>query len=156
MRDLIIFVIMVLAWAAMLLIDDLSTFGLMSLAWGTMALILVCWLLMKADYDKMSPEQRVAWRERFCLRCRRGGISTVVVFTIISIISLPFHYVLVSGIDIFPKEHLTFSNTVIDQSDIDRIIDRYNAASLFERVAITQEPLVRELRERGYITRSGE
>ncbi|HAL65138.1 MAG TPA: hypothetical protein DCP10_06190 [Bacteroidales bacterium] len=38
---------------------------------------------------------------------------------------LSFH-ILPDYLMIFPKEHLTFSNTFIYESDVDNLIDRYN------------------------------
>jgi hypothetical protein len=51
----------------------------------------------------------------------------------------------------FPKDHFSFSNTFIFQDDIDKLTDRYNNASFFEKQAINQEPLMRKLREKGII-----
>lgn len=61
--------------------------------------------------------------------------------------SLPFHYI-IDRLIVFPKDHLTFSNTLIFQDDIDKIIARYNNASYFEKLAIKQEPLYQELIEK--------
>lgn len=76
------------------------------------------------------------------------GLIVVAVFLIGA--TLPFHYILERGM-VFPKDHLTFSNTFITQRDIDNLIDRYNNASFFEKQAIRQEPLVRKLMEKGLI-----
>jgi hypothetical protein len=51
----------------------------------------------------------------------------------------------------FPKENLTFSNTFIFEENINKIINRYNNASLLEKQAIKQEPLYRKLMEKGII-----
>lgn len=73
----------------------------------------------------------------------------VVVFIFLGL-SLPFHYVPEKGM-MFPKEHLTFSNTIITSSDINELIERYNNASFIEKRAIREEPLVRKLMEKGLI-----
>ncbi len=66
-------------------------------------------------------------------------------------LTLPFHYV-PDRLMMFPKETLTFSHTFIMQSDIDRIIDRYNNAStIFEQQSIANEPLIRKLTEKALI-----
>lgn len=52
---------------------------------------------------------------------------------------------------VFPKDNLSFSNTYISQDDIDKLIERYNDASFFEKQAINQEPFVRKLMEKGII-----
>lgn len=69
---------------------------------------------------------------------------------IMLIATLPFHYVTASFM-VFPKENLTFSNTFIIPDDIDKLIERYNNASLYEKQLINQEPLVRKLKEKGLI-----
>ncbi len=63
---------------------------------------------------------------------------------------LPFHYI-PSRLMVFPKDNLTFSNTFITQKDIDKLVDRYNQASFFQKQAINQEPFVRKLMEKGII-----
>lgn len=73
------------------------------------------------------------------------GILAVILFIILSFHILPDHLM------IFPKEHLTFSNTFINKSDVDNLIDRYNNANFFEQQAIRQEPLARKLMEKGII-----
>jgi hypothetical protein len=40
---------------------------------------------------------------------------------------------------------MSLRNTIITKWDISKLIDRYNSASLFERVSIRQEPLFRAL-----------
>lgn len=51
----------------------------------------------------------------------------------------------------FPKNQITFSNTVLTDEDIEGLIKRYNDASLYERQAINNEPLMRKLKEKGII-----
>ena len=49
------------------------------------------------------------------------------------------------------KGHFTFSNTLIFQDDIDKIIKRYNSANFIERQVIRQEPLFKKLIEKKII-----
>ena len=63
---------------------------------------------------------------------------------------LPFHYI-PSRMMVFPKNSLTLSYTFITQSDIDKIVERYNDANLFEKQAMNNEPIVRKLMEKGII-----
>lgn len=77
-------------------------------------------------------------------------IWVVSIIFIIIILTLPFHY-LPDHLLVFPKENMTFSNTFIFKSDVDRIIERYNKASFFERNAMNNEPIVRKLKEKGII-----
>ena len=77
--------------------------------------------------------------------------KVLVVFTVIILgATLPFHYIPEHSM-IFPKDNLTFSNTYTSQEDIDKLIDRYNNASIFEKQAINQEPFMRKLMEKGII-----
>ncbi len=75
-----------------------------------------------------------------------GGVVVAILFFLLSFHIIPDYLM------IFPKEHLTFSNTFINKSDVDNLIDRYNDASLFEKQTIRQEPLMRKLIEKGIIT----
>ena len=65
-------------------------------------------------------------------------------------LTLPFHWSLDYG-TVFPKEHLTFNKTFFTNEDVSRIIERYNNANFIERQAISQEPFVRKLMEKGII-----
>lgn len=69
--------------------------------------------------------------------------------------SLPFHYI-PSKFMAFPKNTLTFSNTIITEEDIDNIIERYNNSNIFEQTALNNEPLIRKLREVGVLIDNGE
>jgi hypothetical protein len=79
------------------------------------------------------------------------GFITFVIIVLLA--TLPFHYVSYSGnFRVFPKDNLTFSNTIILQEDIDNITKRYYDASTgFEQLAIRQEPLFRKLVDHGII-----
>ena len=57
----------------------------------------------------------------------------------------------ISNIKAFPKDNMSLRNTFIFQDDIDKLIKRYNDASLLEKMSIRQEPLTRKLIEKGLI-----
>jgi hypothetical protein len=74
-----------------------------------------------------------------------------IIFSIIFIfLTLPFHYV-PSRLKVFPKNNLSFNYTIVTENDITKIINMYNNASLFQKQAINNEPLVRKLMEHGII-----
>lgn len=61
------------------------------------------------------------------------------------------------GIDIFAKSVPTFSNTFITAHDVDDVLKRYNNASIFEQLAMQNEPFVKLLFEKGILyNESGE
>jgi hypothetical protein len=86
----------------------------------------------------------------------RKYISYFIILSILLLISLPFHYLFEKSrhLSIFPKDHWTFSNTLISQSDIDKLIERYNNASFFEKRSIREEALTKKLMEKGLIIES--
>ena len=63
---------------------------------------------------------------------------------------LSFHIV-PSEFAIFPKDHFTFSNTIILQSDIDKIIDKFNDTDGLGRIIMLQNPLINKLYEKGIL-----
>ena len=73
----------------------------------------------------------------------------IILFSLV-FINLSFH-IIPSRFSIFPKDHFTFSDTFIFESDINNIIDRYNKASLMERQMILQNPLINKLFEKGIL-----
>ncbi len=80
-------------------------------------------------------------------------ISTVV---IIAIVTLPFHYYFGdNGFRVFAKTNLTFSYTFVTQDDIEKVISRYDKASLLEKQSIRNEPFVRKLMEEGLLIEKG-
>ena len=66
------------------------------------------------------------------------------------IATLPFHYV-PSRSRVFPKDHLTFSYTLITEDDIENLIKRYNEGSFFEKLSLQEDALVKKLLENGII-----
>jgi len=85
-------------------------------------------------------------------KSKRKQIAWAISAAVIVFIALGFHIAPEYGM-IFPKDRLTFSNTFITSKDVNDVIRRYNNASIFERYAIEQEPLVRKLLEKGMIGR---
>jgi len=80
-------------------------------------------------------------------------ISISGIFLIIIVLigaTLPFHYI-PSRLLAFPKDQLTFSNTFITEADIENIINQFNNASLFERVAMLNDPFLKKLKEKNII-----
>ncbi|MDR1180147.1 MAG: SAM domain-containing protein [Spirochaetales bacterium] len=68
------------------------------------------------------------------------------------ILALCFHvYFGDSGFEIFPKDHLTLSDTIITDSDIEKLIRSYNNANIFERNTMNSALLFKKLMEKGLI-----
>ncbi len=78
-----------------------------------------------------------------------GWLLTIVVLLLAT---LPFHYVFYDGIEIFPKDNFTFSNTFVTVEDIDILIKRHNEANFLDQASIRSESLHKKLMERGIIT----
>lgn len=70
-----------------------------------------------------------------------------ITFFVILFLTLSFH-VIPSRLTIFPKDHLSLSNTVIFESDVNKLISRYNNASVMERTIILQDPFINKLFEK--------
>lgn len=82
---------------------------------------------------------------------RRSYYGWLILIALVLGFSLPFHYV-PSTLMMFPKENLTFSNTIITQGDIDALIKRHNECNnIFQTLPIRNEPLLRKLMEHGLI-----
>jgi PKD repeat protein len=87
-------------------------------------------------------------------------ISYFIILSVLLLATLPFHYIIGNSyksilfpykIVVFTKDHWTFSNTFITQSDIDSLVKRYNDASYFEKLQIRDEPLTKKMMEKGII-----
>ncbi|NOZ35912.1 MAG: hypothetical protein GXO80_11515 [Chlorobi bacterium] len=81
---------------------------------------------------------------------RSGSKKLIIVIVIVVGLTLPFHYV-PSHLQVFPKNSLTFSHTFVSESDIDKLVEQYNNASFFEKLAIEKDPFFRKLTEKGII-----
>lgn len=80
--------------------------------------------------------------------------SSIIILSIIGLLifTLSFHIVLGSdAFTIFPKSYFTFSNSIITQSDINQLIDKYNNATLFERLSLQNDPFFKKLMEKELI-----
>lgn len=66
-------------------------------------------------------------------------------------LSLSFHYI-PGRMIIFPKESLSFQNTFVLDEDVEKLLERHNNASGFERVAIRNEYLYQQLLDLRVIT----
>ena len=78
-----------------------------------------------------------------------GWIITIIIALVIT---LPFHYVFYTGdFMVFPKNQITFSNTILTDEDINELVKRYNNSSIYEKQAMDTEPLIRKLREKGIL-----
>jgi hypothetical protein len=74
-------------------------------------------------------------------------ISGILLFALLSL-----HIISYKGdFFILTKNQLTYSNTFVNDDDIEALIERYNNASQGERVAMNSEPLMRKLKEKGII-----
>jgi len=78
-------------------------------------------------------------------------LKWVIAIVLFLSLTLPFHYV-PSHFRVFPKDNLTFSNTIITKRQIDIIIERHNNANYFEKLMIREEPLTKKLFEKGILT----
>lgn len=86
----------------------------------------------------------------------KGFPYVLVILIIIGIcVTLPFHYIEGSsgldGLKIFPKKSLTFSNTFISRTDLKNKIRQYNESSLYQRIALNQDPFIRALMDNNII-----
>ena len=83
-------------------------------------------------------------------KSKRPGLWYSLLFGIPIFFFLSFH-IIPSRLKVFPKDNLTFNNTIITEGDISELIKRYNNASFFEKAAIRNEALPKKLIEKGII-----
>jgi hypothetical protein len=91
--------------------------------------------------------------EEVALKLRKRN-NTILIMSLIGLLIflLTFHVFLGNdGIVVFPKSVYTFKNTIITQSDINQLIDKYNNASIFERLSIQNDPFFKMLMDKGLI-----
>jgi hypothetical protein len=65
--------------------------------------------------------------------------------------TLPFHYFPEQG-RILTKDHLTFANTIVTYKDMNKILQRFNEASAYEKEMILSDPWVIKLTRENFIT----
>jgi hypothetical protein len=56
-----------------------------------------------------------------------------------------------NGVTILPKSYFTFSNSIFTQSDVNQLIDKYNNATLFEKLSMQNDPFFKKLMEKELI-----
>lgn len=66
-------------------------------------------------------------------------------------LTLTFHFVPFT-FKAFPKEHMTFKNTIIFPNDIDKIIERYNNSSILQQNGMRNDSFIKTLFEEGLIS----
>jgi len=83
-------------------------------------------------------------------KAKRSYLGWIIFILIVLGLTLPFHYV-PAELRMFPKDHFTFKNTIITESDISELVERYNNANLLEKTAMNNDPYIQTLREHGLI-----
>jgi hypothetical protein len=79
---------------------------------------------------------------------KKLGIFAAIAVVIMLAATLPFHY-LWDHSKILMKDNLTLSNTFVTAKDLNKILDRFNEASLLEKEAILRDPWVIKLTKEG-------
>jgi len=80
--------------------------------------------------------------------------NSIIILSLIGLLvfTLSFHIFLGNdGFTIFPKSYFTFSNSIITQSDVNQLIDKYNNATLFERASMQNDPFFKKILEKELI-----
>lgn len=81
-----------------------------------------------------------------------------VIFGVIIILfiglTLPFHYLPQHG-KILMKANLTFKNTIVTNSDIERIVDQFNNANFMQQMQMRQDPFIKTLLDSGVMFEYG-
>ena len=76
-------------------------------------------------------------------------ILGIIVIILIGL-TLPFHYLPQHG-KILIKANLTFKNTIVTNSDIKNIVDRYNNGNFMQQAQMRQDPFIQTLLESGVL-----
>jgi hypothetical protein len=77
------------------------------------------------------------------------GFITLVIIVLLA--TLPFHYIFYGSLKVIPKDNFTFSNTIITEDDVSKIISRYNDENFIGKIGMRNEPLVKKLLENGIL-----
>jgi len=105
----------------------------------------------KKNADASTSTQQVESQQQIVVKKKNKAIKWIILLVIILGLILPFHYV-PSHLKVFPKDNFTFSYTIITQSDIDKLLERYNdCETIFQKQSISNELLFRKLSEKGLI-----
>ena len=128
--------------------------GLLTSFWGiSVLLILIVYIYILDVTSKKNKRSRDRESELNSQPTNKTPLYAVLgLIFILLFLTLPFHYILYKhNFAVFPKNQMTFSNTYLDDEDIDGLIKRYNDANIQEKQAMDAEPLMRKLREKGII-----
>jgi len=82
---------------------------------------------------------------------KNSYIKLAVAVIVVVALTLPFHYIIAPSFTVFPKDNLTFTNTFIFPSDINRMVEQYNHRGLTDVVLSKEDPLTKKLIEKGII-----
>lgn len=74
----------------------------------------------------------------------------IIVIVILLAATLPFHYAL-DYQKVFLKDSLSFNYTFITKEDVNKLLDKYNKASFYEKLTIRGDYIFRKLMEQGII-----
>jgi hypothetical protein len=86
----------------------------------------------------------------------KSGLIYLVIFVLLILFAtLPFHYYL-TNFKVFPKDHLTFSNTFITEEDVNDCIKKFEDASLFEKVSLLNDSFIKKLIENNILVRNSD
>jgi mannitol-specific phosphotransferase system IIBC component len=85
---------------------------------------------------------------------RTSKVTLGIIVVILIGLTLPFHYLPQHG-RVLVKANLTFKNTIVTNSDIERIVKQYNNASFMQQVQMRQDPFIQTLMESGVLFESG-
>lgn len=81
---------------------------------------------------------------------RNYKVTFGVIIIILIGLTLPFHYLPEHG-KVLMKANLTFKNTIVMNSDIERIVNQYNNASFMQQAQMRQYPFIQTLMESGVL-----
>ena len=85
---------------------------------------------------------------------RNYKVTFGVIVVILIGLTLPFHYLPEHG-KVLMKANLTFKNTIVMNSDIERIVKQYNNASFMQQAQMRQDPFIQTLLESGVMYEYG-
>lgn len=85
---------------------------------------------------------------------RTFKVTLGIIVVILIGLTLPFHYLPQHG-RVLVKANLTFKNTIVTNSDIERIVNQYNNASFMQQVQMRQDPFIQTLMESGVLFERG-
>jgi len=99
---------------------------------------------------KVKSEKEKKEKENAPLKRRKRLLIRITIAALIFIFSLTFHFI-PSRMMMFPKNSITFSHTIITESDISDVVERYNNASFMQKQAMSKDPFIQKLLEKGVL-----